>query len=167
MISFPRARIQRDAIMTVLGVGAILETVWTIYLGLRLPRHYVANHWDVAWVGLDAAQVTFLLLTAWAAWRRRAVLIQFANTCATLLLVDAWFDVTTARYSDLEQSVLAVAIELPSAFALLWISRRVAKRLLSTWLADTEMALVPVRRLVIPHATPAASQRKTSPPGSN
>ena len=24
---------------------------------VRLPRHYVANHWDLAWVGLDAAQM--------------------------------------------------------------------------------------------------------------
>ncbi|HEY5093327.1 MAG TPA: hypothetical protein VII60_08680 [Acidimicrobiales bacterium] len=141
-----------------------METGWTIYLGLRLPRHYVANHWDVAWVGLDAAQVVFLLLSAWAAWRRRAILIQFANACATLLLVDAWFDVTTSRYSNLQQSMLALAVELPSAFVLLWISQRVAKRLINTWLADTDMALQPARQLLIPEATPKAKQRTTPPP---
>jgi hypothetical protein len=152
--------------MTVLVFGAVVETAWTIYLGFRLPRHYVANHWDLAWVGLDAAQAIFLLLSAWAAWRRRAILIQFANTCATLLLIDAWFDVTTARYSDLQQSMLALAIELPSAFALLLISRRIAKRLLSTWLANTDLARVPARRLPIPRARPEVGQKNTSSPNS-
>lgn len=163
MSSTPPATIEREIIMSTLAVGAVLETAWTIYLGLRLPHHYVANHWDVAWVGLDASQVIFLLLSAWAAWRRRAILIQFANACATLLLVDAWFDVTTARYNDLLQSVLALVIEFPSALMLLWISRRIAKRLLSTWLADTDMALLPARRLLIPRATPKASKRTTVP----
>jgi|GEM_PF-377750 len=162
-----QASIQRSVLLSALCLGAVLETVWTIYLGLRLPHHYVANHWDVTWVGLDAAQVTFLLLSAWAAWRRRAILIQFATACATLLLVDAWFDTTTSRYSDLQQSMVALAVELPSAFVLLWISRRVAKRLISTWLADTDMALLPAHQLLIPQSKPKATQPTTSPPPPN
>jgi len=162
MATHRQALNQRNVFMSTLCLGAVLETLWTIYLGLRLPRHYVANHWDLTWVGLDAAQVTFLLLSAWAAWRRRAILIQFANACATLLLVDAWFDVTTSRYSDLHQSMLALAVELPSAVVLLLVSRRVAKRLLSTWLADTDMALLPAWQVRIPEAPPKASKRTSS-----
>ena len=162
MATHRQALNQRNVFMSTLCLGAVLETLWTIYLGLRLPRHYVANHWDLTWVGLDAAQVTFLLLSAWAAWRRRAILIQFANACATLLLVDAWFDVTTSRYSDLHQSMLALAVELPSAVVLLLVSRRVAKRLLSTWLADTDMALLPAWQVRIPEAPPKAAKRTDS-----
>jgi hypothetical protein len=163
MTTLRQASIQRNVFTSTLCLGAVLETLWTIYLGWRLPRHYVANHWDVTWVGLDVAQVTFLLLSAWAAWRRRAILIQFANACATLLLVDAWFDVTTSRYSDLEQSLWSLAVELPSAIVLLWISRRVAKRLLSTWLADTDMALLPARQLLIPEVAREETKRTNSP----
>ncbi len=147
------AKLQRDLILSGLVIGAVAETPWVIYLSFRLPHHYVANHWDLAWVGVDVAQITFLLLSAWAAWRRRAILIQFANACAMLLLVDAWFDVSTARYSDLTQSMLSLAVELPSALVLLWISHRVGRQLLNSWLADTDLALLPSRRLLIPRAS--------------
>jgi len=39
----------------------------------------------------------WLLLTAWAAWRRRQIVILAALVTATLLVTDAWFDVLTAR----------------------------------------------------------------------
>lgn len=138
--------------MSGLALGAFLEVAWTIFIAIQLPRHYVANHWDLAWVGLDSAQVVFLLLTAWAAWRRRAILMLFANTAATLLLMDAWFDVTTARYRDLGQSLLSLTVELPSAIFLLWISRRTARRVTKAWLSDSDLALVPTHRLTIPHS---------------
>ena len=133
--------------MSVLVVAALLETAWTIYLGWRLPRHYTADHWDLAWVGMDVAQVATLLATAWAAWRRRAILVAFAVASATLVLVDAWFDVMTARYGDLDQSLTALAFELPWAVALLWIARRVFTRLA---VPLDPSAVHSVRRLEIP-----------------
>ena len=69
------ARTSRDRLVVLLVVSALVEAVWTVYLGWRLPRHYVAHHWFLAWVGLDVAEIATLLATAWAAWRRRAVLI--------------------------------------------------------------------------------------------
>ena len=153
----PAAKVQRDILMFALATGAVLETVWIVYLSLRLPRHYQANHWDLAWVGLDSAQVLFFVLTAWAAWRRRAILIWFANTCGILLLVDAWFDVTTARYRDLGQSLASLTVELPSAFFLLWISLHTARRLTRSWLADSDLAVVPSRRLLIPEPVKKAT----------
>ena len=108
----------------ILTVAAVGETVWTVYLGWRLPHTYVAENWDAAWVGLDAAQVLSLLACAWAAWRHRAILTVYATLAATLLLVDAWFDLTTARRGDFDTSLITLIIELPSAAALLWIARR-------------------------------------------
>ena len=106
-------------------IGAILETVWTIYLGAILPGQYSANHWDVAWVGLDLLQVSLLIGAAWAAWQQRAVLTIFATACATLFVMDAWFDVTTARRGGVYQSVLlAVIVEIPSALIMLWVALR-------------------------------------------
>ena len=109
----------------VLVIGAALETVWTIYIGVALPRQYSANHWDLAWVGLDVLQVAMLIGAAWAAWNRRPVLTLFATACATLLVMDGWFDVTTARRGGVAQSVLmAVIVEFPSAVILLWVAQR-------------------------------------------
>ena len=119
------AKLIGRTLLRFLVIGAILETAWTIYIGVILPRQYSANHWDFAWVGLDLAQVSMLICAAWAAWRQRAIVVLFATACATLLLVDAWFDVTTARQGDVTQSILLAAIvEIPSAFLLLWVAYR-------------------------------------------
>ena len=125
-----RLRIARGPLLALLVLVATLEIIWTIYLGLRLPRHYVANHWDLAWVGLDVGEITMMFLAAWAAWRRRAVFILFACVSGTLFLVDAWFDVTTARLGDVWQSsVVAVVWEMPLAIALYWLAARATRRL--------------------------------------
>ena len=108
----------------ILTVAAIAESAWTIYLAWKLPHTYVADHWDAAWVGLDAAQVMSLLACAWAAWRHRAVITLYATIAATLLIVDAWFDLTTASRGDFDQSLITLIVEVPSAFLLLWIARR-------------------------------------------
>ena len=118
-------RAVRWSVLRLLTLGALVETAWTIYVGADLPRHYVANHWDVAWVGIDAAQVVMLSASAWAAWRRHSLLVVFASSSATLLLVDAWFDVTTARHGDVAQSLLLAAlVEVPSAIVLAWVALR-------------------------------------------
>ncbi len=126
----------RDTLLSALALGALAEIGWTIYLGVSLPRHYVANHWDLAWVGLDVAQVAMLIASAWAAWRRRAVLIVYACASGTLLIIDAWFDVTTARYRDLDQSLWFLIFEVPLAFVMFLIAARIYRRL--TGAATTE-----------------------------
>jgi len=118
-------RVIRWSLLRLLTLGALTETAWTIYVGVELPRHYVANHWDVAWVGLDAAQVLMLGAATWSAWRRSTTLVIFATSSATLLLLDAWFDVTTARLGDVAQGILlATLVEIPSALVLLWVAHR-------------------------------------------
>jgi len=140
--------ILRDRLLTILITGAVLEIVWTVYIGWRLPRHYVAHHWDLAWVGLDVAEIAMLIGATWAAWRRRAVLILFCITSATLLLVDAWFDVTTAGHgSFLESLIFAVVVEVPSAVALLWIAQRAAHALLTTQFTRDHLAELPLRKI--------------------
>jgi hypothetical protein len=108
----------------ILTLAAVAETVWTIYLAWKLPHTYVADHWDAAWVGLDVAQVLSLLACAWAAWQHRAVIALYATIAATLLFVDAWFDLTTASRGDFDQSLITLIVEVPSALFLLWIARR-------------------------------------------
>ncbi len=141
-------RSARERLFVVLTAGAACEIVWTIYLGFSLPRHYVANHWYLAWVGLDVAEIALLIASAWAAWNRRAILIAFTVALATLLCVDAWFDVTTARHGDLlESAMLAIFAELPLALGLLWIAWRASRRLIATGLGDPERRQLPVHRV--------------------
>lgn len=136
-------------------VWALLEIAWTIWLGFDLPRRYVANHWDAAWVGLDGAQVLVVAACAWAAWRRRAIVILFAVAAATLLLVDAWFDVLTSRYQDLDQSLALLGAEIPGAIFLLWIARRAFSRAVG----------VGLWRAGLPHAGEGRRLSARRPPG--
>lgn len=144
----PRTR--RDRLLAALLLGASLEILWAVYLGWRLPRHYVADDWALAWVGLDVAEIVMLFGAAWAAWRQRAVLIVFSIAAATLFLLDAWFDVTTANHGDeLQSVVLAVCVEVPSALLLLWVARRAAYRLIATHAPSSSLASTPVRKVLL------------------
>jgi len=125
---------QRESLMTVLVASSLGLAVWTAYLAWRLPVHYRANHWDAAWVGVDIAQMAMLLGTAWAAWRRRVIIVLFAVGAAMLFVTDAWFDIMTASGADLWRSLLsAVAIEIPSALVLFYVGRRAVQNVANEW----------------------------------
>jgi hypothetical protein len=104
---------------------AVLLIPWIVYLGLALPEHATSAHWDVAWVGFDAMEFLALAATAWSAYRRSTWVAPAATAAAVLLVVDAWFDVTTANggWNLVQAIVLGVVIELPLAALSLWIAR--------------------------------------------
>jgi len=106
-------------------VLAVLLVPWTVYLGFVLPDRTTSAHWDVAWVGFDAIVFAALGLTGWFAYRRSTWVEVSASAAAALLLVDAWFDITTATGGwDMAQAlILGIAIELPLAGLSLWIAR--------------------------------------------
>lgn len=113
---------------------------WTVYLGLSLPDRTTAAHWDAAWVGLDVMEVIALGLTAWFAYRRSTWVELTAAVTGTLLIVDAWFDVTTAQgTTELVQAIVtAVVIELPLAGLSFWLARNAeqANEAVTTWLVE-------------------------------
>jgi len=124
----------RESLMTVLIGSSIMLAAWTAYLAWRLPMHYRANHWDAAWVGFDIAQIAMLLGTAWAAWKRRLIIVLFAIAAAMLFITDAWFDLITASGSDFARSVIsALLVELPSALILFYVARRAVQNVTNEW----------------------------------
>jgi hypothetical protein len=115
-----RVRSRRIAILY--SVGGVLLIPWTVYLAVTLPRRDLDTHYRGAWVGFDLLLVATIILTAYFA---RVQLP--ATATATLLIVDAWFDVMTAgrRQSTLEAVLMALCIEIPAALFSLWLARRV------------------------------------------
>jgi hypothetical protein len=83
------ARLALPAIVLV----ALSLLPWTIWLTLTLPSRHVAEHWDAAWAGFDAAEILALAATAWGMLRRSSWLQAAAAIAGALLLADAWFDV--------------------------------------------------------------------------
>ena len=92
------SRIQRERLLflSLVLVAAIFLIPWTIFLAVTLPKNYKTSHWGTAWVGFDVGLIVFLALSAWAAWRRRHILVFTTIVTATLLITDAWFDILTA-----------------------------------------------------------------------
>lgn len=108
----------------IFAVLAIVLVAWTAYLAYSLPHRHLARNWDVAWTGFDAALAVVLLLVAYSALRRRVWVQSAASAAATLLLVDAWFDVLTASpgADRLESLLLSLTSELPLALLCLWVA---------------------------------------------
>ena len=103
---------------------AIVLIPWTIYLGLKLPSMQLSSHYDIAWVGFDIILLVVLAATGIFAIRRSHFLAVGATAAATLLVVDAWFDVMTSPAGSqfLESLASAVLIELPLAAVCGWLA---------------------------------------------
>ncbi|MEV7127584.1 hypothetical protein [Streptomyces sp. NPDC093260] len=102
---------------------------WLCVLATGLPATATAEHWPVAWVGLDALEALGLITTGLLAARgdRRHALTAAAT--ATLLGVDAWFDTTTAAPGG--DFATAVAMALGAELPLAALCGRLALRTLS------------------------------------
>jgi hypothetical protein len=96
---------------------------WTIYLGLTLPDRQLSPHYNIAWVGFDVLELIALGATGYFALRGSRYLALTSAAAATLLVVDAWFDIMTSPRDQIMQAiVLAVLVELPLAAVCGWLS---------------------------------------------
>ena len=104
--------------------------VWTIYLALSLPRENLEHHYRLTWVGFDVILVLAFYLTAHMAFRLDARVQAPATVAATLLVVDAWFDITTSTSvtAAVEALILALVVELPAAAFTLYVAHKVGQR---------------------------------------
>jgi peptidoglycan/LPS O-acetylase OafA/YrhL len=125
----PISQRRRRMLITASLGSALILAVWIGILEVKLPRLYRAGGWQAAWVGFDIGLLVVFLATAWAAWRRRQVLIGCLMVLATLLCCDAWFD-TMLDYGTrgfLVSLLSALVIELPLAVVALIGARRLLR----------------------------------------
>lgn len=118
-------------VVLLLGLAALLLVPWVVLLVMALPSEHRAAHWDIAWAGFDIALALLLLAVAVAAWRHSPWLEGAATAVATLLFVDAWFDVlTSSTRAELVVSIVEAAfVELPLAILCLLLARDAERRL--------------------------------------
>lgn len=116
-----------------LSIGAgVVMLPWLAYLAVSLPSTARAAHWSLAWTGLDALEIAGLvgtgLLLRGRDPRARAAVTATAAATAALIVVDAWFDLTTAwTAQDVHSAVLlAVCVEVPAAVLLATLALRTA-----------------------------------------
>jgi hypothetical protein len=107
-------------LFALLSVGLL---PWIAYIAISLPARQLSPNYDVAWAGFDLLLFGGLVSTAYFALRRSRYLSSAATSTATILIVDAWFDVMTSPSHELAQAlVLCIVVELPLAALCLWLS---------------------------------------------
>lgn len=125
---------------------------WIVYLSMTIPRRSRAEHYDLAWIGFDCAMWVVLAALAFFALRRHPATGPVAAVASTMLLIDAWFDITTSANRDqlVVAVVLACTAEIPLAIICGWaainaerIRARAYRRLHTRW----ENALMMVRAM--------------------
>ncbi|MEV8523002.1 MULTISPECIES: hypothetical protein [unclassified Streptomyces] len=108
---------RRPRLATVLTGAGVALVPWMVVLAKTLPQTTEVSNWSTAWVGLDALLAVGLTGTGVLLRRNDPRVAQVAAATAALLVMDAWFDVTTAAPgSELATALtLALAAELPMA----------------------------------------------------
>jgi hypothetical protein len=97
---------------------------WMVYLAMTLPERTRAVDYDIAWIGYDAAMCAVLAALAYCALRRKMATGAIAAVAATMLVVDAWFDiVTTDKRQQLMMAIISAAFaEIPLAIVCAWVA---------------------------------------------
>jgi hypothetical protein len=146
------------------GLAALVLVPWVVLLVEELPSAHRAAHWDLAWAGFDVGLALLLLGVAIAAWRRSPWLESAATASATLLFVDAWFDIlTSSTRAELAVAIVEAAlVELPLAALCLRLARDTERHFLEPQLDGSQFAHP---RLRLAHAerpatTPSGRQER-------
>jgi len=129
LVPTPLGQRRRRVLIAACLAGIVLLSIWIGVLEVKLPRDYRAGGWRAAWVGFDIGLLLVFAATAWAAWRRRQVLIVCLIVLATLLCCDAWFDITLdwGTRGFMVSVLSAAVIELPLAVVALIGARRLLR----------------------------------------
>ncbi|HEY1914267.1 MAG TPA: hypothetical protein VGH27_01715 [Streptosporangiaceae bacterium] len=125
----PMVRRRRIIALTIVVCSCIFLAIWIGVLAATLPSRYKAGGWRGAWVGFDVAELLAFASVAWAAWRGKQLLIVCLVVTSTLLLCDAWFDLTldwgTRGFSSSLFSALVA--EVPMAILMILGARRLLR----------------------------------------
>ncbi|MEV6552225.1 hypothetical protein AB0M57_26490 [Streptomyces sp. NPDC051597] len=113
----PQTRIRRPRLATLLTGAGVVLVPWMVVLARTLPSTVEVSNWPLAWIGLDAGLAVGLAGTGVLLRRGDPRAQVAAAATGALLVMDAWFDVTTsAPGPQLATAVaLAACVELPLA----------------------------------------------------
>jgi hypothetical protein len=104
------------------ALAAVCTVPWVVFLAASLPATSRVND-RLAWVGFDIGEVVMLAITAYLAWRGKPKVALAATALATMLVVDAWFDINTSTAGAERDMALGFAVlEVALAGVSLWIA---------------------------------------------
>jgi hypothetical protein len=106
-----------------LGAAAVLLVPWMVVLARTLPDSTKVDHWPLAWIGLDVLMATGCAATALLGLRGDARARLTASATASVAVLDAWFDITTAGTgAPLAEALLCAVAEGALAGACVYLA---------------------------------------------
>ncbi|MEU2930258.1 hypothetical protein ABZ636_35180 [Streptomyces sp. NPDC007251] len=109
--------------LVLLGAAAVLLVPWTVVLAVTLPGSTEVDHWQLAWVGLDVLMAAGCAATALLGLRGDVRARLTASATASVAVLDAWFDITTAGTgAPLAEALLCAVAEGTLAGACVWLA---------------------------------------------
>ena len=93
-----------------LGTAAVVLVPWMVVLALTLPARAEVRNWSLAWIGLDVLMAAGCAATALLGLRGDARMRLTASATASVAVLDAWFDITTAQPGSALAQALACAV---------------------------------------------------------
>jgi|SRR5579883_745950 hypothetical protein len=115
-------------VMVFFIAAAIVLIPWIVLLfGDTSAQFGVAKHARLVWGGFDCFLVVGFAVTAYRIATRSPRGAITAAATGTMLLVDAWFDILTARRpsAQLTAILMAVFAEIPCALICFFVARRI------------------------------------------
>jgi hypothetical protein len=111
-------------------IAALVLIPWIVILFADTSSQFgVARHWRLVWGGFDCFLVLGFAVTAYRLATRSPRGAITAAATGTMLLVDAWFDILTARRptAQLTAVLMAVFAEIPCALICFYVARRIVR----------------------------------------
>lgn len=151
---------------------AVVLVPWTVIIFGSLKNRALAEHWRLVWGGFDCFLVLAFALTAYRLITRSPRGAIAATATGTMLLIDAWFDVLTARGTKnfLTSLTMAVFAEIPCAIISFYVARRIVglfeqatPYLQAAGFRIVAGRLVPPPDLASPNAQPAYAEGARAP----
>ncbi|MET9451007.1 hypothetical protein [Streptomyces cinerochromogenes] len=96
--------------LVLLGAAAVLLVPWMAVLAVTLPGSTRVHHWSLAWIGLDVLLAAGCATTAVLGLRGDPRSRLTASATASVAVLDAWFDITTAHPGTALLQALACAV---------------------------------------------------------
>lgn len=110
--------VRRKWTLVALAAAAVMLVPWMVVLGLTLPARAEVRNWPLAWIGLDVLMTAGCAATALLGLRRDPRMRLTAAATASMAVLDAWFDITTAQPGTaLLQALVCAVAEAALAWA--------------------------------------------------
>lgn len=147
---------------------AVVLVPWTVIIFGSLRNRALAEHWRLVWGGFDCFLVLAFALTAYRIITKSPRGAIAATATGTMLLIDAWFDVLTARGTKNLMTSLAMALfaEIPCAIISFYVARKIVGLFEQAMPHLQAAGFRMVAGRLIPPTPPAATPQAATPQAS-